>query len=122
MADTVAAAPPAVIAAAADSLRAMGLDLRIVTPEEGYLETRWFDPGTRRSHGSNEHPTRLFRVRVWADLVTPLRTEVVVESAYRRMVDPSLPGRENERVAFGGTPGDSLARRLRQALAGRFGH
>jgi len=118
--DTLDAQPDAVITAAADSLRAIGFDLRVVTPAEGYLETRWFDPATRRSRGTNEDPSRLYRVRVWADLVTPRRSQIVVESVRRRSVDPSLPEREDEFIPAPGTPGDSLTQRLRRALKAQF--
>jgi hypothetical protein len=119
-ADTVPAQPPAVIEDAARRLAEMGLRVQVAVPAEGYLETRWYHPETGRSFRANEDPGSLFRVRVWADLVTPSQTRIVVESVYRNVVDPSLPPRVDERVAPPGSPGDSVATRLLVAMDQRF--
>jgi len=119
--DTVTAKPPEVIAGAADDLARLGLTIRTVTAAEGYLETRWFDLGMKKSRPDVANPDRTVRVRVWADLVTPLQSQVIVEAVHRRLLDPSVPERENEVVAAAGTPGDSVAQALRTAIKERFG-
>jgi hypothetical protein len=88
---------------------------------EGYLQTRWFDVTTRRSHRANTNPERLVRLRVWTDLVTPRETQVVIETVYRRTIDPSVPDREVELVADPGTSADSLTRAVLAALRTHFG-
>lgn len=119
--DTVTAKPPDVVTAAAAEIGRLGLTVRVGAPAEGYLETRWFDLRSRMSRSGVIDPDRTVRVRVWADLVTPLQTEVVVEAAQRRSLDPSVPEREDEIVAPPGTPADSLGQALRKAIKERFG-
>ena len=118
--DTVAGDPSTILEAARDSVLALGMKLQAVSPAEGYLETRWFDPATRQSHRDNTNPRRLVRMRVWTDLVTPSETQVVVETVYRRNLDPSVPDREVERVSDPGTPGDSLTQSMSAAVKKRF--
>jgi hypothetical protein len=88
---------------------------------EGYLETRWFNVVSRRSQRYNTDPARQVRMRVWTDLVTPRESQVVVETVYRRTIDPSTPDREVEWVVEPGTPGDSLTQAVRAAVKRQFG-
>ena len=118
--DTVTAQPPDVITAAAEEVVRLGLTVRVVTAAEGYLETRWLDLETRRSRSRVTHPDRAMRLRVWADLVTPLQTQVVVEAVQRQSLDPSVPEREDEIVAAAGSPADSITQSLRAAIKARF--
>ncbi|MSR07236.1 MAG: hypothetical protein EXR93_09255 [Gemmatimonadetes bacterium] len=119
--DTVTAKPPSVITGASADLVRLGLTVRTITAAEGYLETRWFDLGEKRSRREVANPDRTVRIRVWADLVTPLQSEVIVEAVHQRLLDPSVPERENEVVAVAGSPGDSIAQALRTAIKARFG-
>ena len=118
--DTVTAKPEEVIAAASDQIDSLGLGIRVVTQAEGYLETKWFDLKARRSLSEVADVDHTIRVRVWADLVTPLQTQVIVEAALRRSLDPSALEREDAIVAPPGTAGDSLAQSLRKAIKARF--
>jgi hypothetical protein len=118
--DTVVGDPSVILEAARDTVLGLGMTLRAASPAEGYLETRWFDPATRRSQRNNTNARRLVRMRVWTDLVTPSETQVVVETVYRRNLDPSVPDREVERVSDPGTPGDSLTRSVSAAVRKRF--
>lgn len=118
--DTVTAKPPDIITAAAAEATLLGLEVRVSTPAEGYLETRWFDLVSRRSRSAVANPDQTTRVRVWADLVTPLQSQVVIEAAQRRSLDPSVPEREDEIVAAAGTPADSIVQSLREAIRQHF--
>lgn len=119
-ADTVVGDPAAVIEAARSGAVGIGMVIAAVSAPEGYLETRWFDVATRRSHRANTNPGRLVRTRVWTDLVTPRETQVFIETVYRRTIDPSVPDREVELVAEPGTPGDSLTQAVRAAVKKQF--
>lgn len=119
--DTLTAKPPDVVTVAAEEIARLGLTVRVGAPAEGYLETRWFDLRSRVSRPGVTNPDRTVRLRVWADLVTLLQTEVVVEATQRRSLDPSVPEREDEIVAPPGTPADSLGQALREAIKRRFG-
>jgi hypothetical protein len=119
--DTVVANPAAVIEAAQKGVTDLGLQISAVSVAEGYLETRWFDVRTRRSHRTNTNPELLVRLRVWADLATPRESQVVIETVRRQTIDPSVPDREVELVAEAGTPGDSLTHAIQTVVRSQFG-
>jgi hypothetical protein len=87
---------------------------------EGYLETRWFDVRTRKSHRYNTNPKNFVRLRVWTDLISPRESQIVVETVYRYTIDPSVPDREVERVVAADTPGDSLTQAVRGIVKGQY--
>jgi hypothetical protein len=119
--DTLGAGPGTVIGALASELETLGLRVRAVSRPEGYLETSWFDPATRRSVGQEHRgPGRAFRMRAYADSVPPARSEITLETVFRRAADPSWAGREEEVIAPPGHPGDSLTQRVLENLKKRF--
>jgi len=120
--DTLRVGPGQAIASLALELQAAGLVIRAQSPAEGYLETRWYDPVTRRSVGrDHRHVGLVFRLRAYADSVPPLSSQLVVETVYRRTADPSAPGREEEILVPPGHPGDSLTQRVLDRLRRQFG-
>lgn len=120
--DTLAAAPDALITATERILTFEGLRVRAASAQEGYLETHWYDPTTRRSVGSTAFPVqRAVKVRVWADSVGLGRTQLTSEAVIRRSADPSLPSREAEMIVPQHHPGYELLVRVRDSLRGRFG-
>ena len=118
--DTVTAKPPDIVAGTAEDVARLGFAVRVVTPAEGYLETRWFDIRTRQSRSEVRAPDHTVRIRVWVDLVTPAQSQVVIETVRRRSLDPSVPEREGEVVVAAGSPGDSLTTVLRTSIKRRF--
>lgn len=82
----------------AEALRADSVPIRRVAIRDAYIESGWFDTRTRR-------PTSVRRalgpgvvqVRAWADPARPGSSQIVVETTYRPLLDPSLPQRELER-------------------------
>ena len=119
--DTLGASPGIVIGALATDLEAQGLRVRAVSRAEGYLETAWFDPTTRRPVGQeHRHTARVFRMRAYADSVPPTRSELTLEAVYRRTADPSATGREEEILVPPGHPGDSLTQLVLDSLRNRF--
>lgn len=119
--DTLGAGPGVVIGALASELETHGLRVRALSRAEGYLETAWFDPASRRSVGpEHRHVERVFRMRAYADSVPPSRSELTIETVFRRTADPSAPGREEEIIAPPGHPGDSLTQVVLDSLRKRF--
>jgi hypothetical protein len=119
--DTLGAGPGTVIGALASELETLGLRVRALSRAEGYLETSWFDPVTGRSVGQEHRRTgRVYRMRAYADSVPPMRSELALETVFRRTADPSATGREEEIIAPPGHPGDSLAQRVLEHLRKRF--
>ena len=82
----------------AEMLRADSIPLRRVSILDGYMESGWFDAGTRRPAGNRRAIGPGFvRIRAWADPGRPGSSLLTVETLYRPLVDPSLPERELER-------------------------
>ena len=89
---------------------------------EGYIETAWFDPVTKRSGGEEHlHTGRVFRLRAFADSIPPNRCQVVLEAVYQRIADPSQAGREDEILVPPGSHADSLTHQVLVDLQQRFG-
>lgn len=119
--DTLGAGPGAVIAGLAEELGNRGMKIRAMSRAEGYLETAWFDPVTRKSVGQeHRHTGRVFRMRAYADSLPPVRSILGLEPVYRRTADPSAVGREEERIVPPGQPGDSLTQAVLEALRKKF--
>ena len=92
----------------ADRSRAMGFTVARYAPEEGYLETGWYD--TQEKHPVGDPFTNLDRVvklRFFADPWQG-RTRLVGESVRRIAWDPSMPQRDLERMVPDSSPGRAL--------------
>ena len=119
--DTLGGAPGPVIGALADELVARGLKIHRASQAEGYLETAWFDPVTKKSVGQeHRHTERVFRLRAYADTLPVVKSVLSLETVYRRTADPSAGGREEERIVPPGAPGDSLTQAVLESLRKRF--
>ncbi|HXV87440.1 MAG TPA: hypothetical protein VD793_12095 [Gemmatimonadales bacterium] len=118
--DTIPGQPDSVVHRLTAALEAEGLEVRLRSPVEGYVETAWFDLAARRSRAP-EHlaSERVVKVRVWADPLPPAETIVILEAVHRTETDPSQPGRELEAVVPPGHPADSLVQRLLALLEPR---
>ncbi|HYF40370.1 MAG TPA: hypothetical protein VD930_11820 [Gemmatimonadales bacterium] len=82
----------------AEALRADSIPIRRVALRDAYLESGWFDTQTRRpAPAARALGPGVVQVRAWADPARPGSSQVVVETTYRAMLDPSLPQRELER-------------------------
>jgi hypothetical protein len=82
----------------ADALRADSIPIRRVMLRDGYLESNWFYSGSKRPvRGRRPLGPGIVRVRAWADPARPGSSQVLVETSYRPLVDPSLPVRELDR-------------------------
>ncbi len=90
--------PHVVIRAMAAELERREIPLARVAPEEGYLESTWFDVASHRAvappFGAVEGVVKL---RVFADPVGR-NTRLFVEAVRRVAWDPSVPERELERM------------------------
>jgi hypothetical protein len=81
----------------AEALRADSVPIRRVAIRDGYMESGWFDTRSRRPAAANRAiGVGVVQVRAWADPARPGSSQLVVETTYRAMVDPSLPQRELE--------------------------
>jgi hypothetical protein len=82
----------------ADALRADSIPIRRVMIRDGYLESNWFYSKSKRAvRGRRPLGSEIVRVRAWADPARPGSSQLSVETSYRLLADPSLPGRELDR-------------------------
>ncbi|MBI1723063.1 MAG: hypothetical protein HYR48_04060 [Gemmatimonadetes bacterium] len=112
--------PEAVIRVLATEVQTAGLRLRFVSPEEGYLETEWYNLGTRQSEQPGARDLdRVVKLRFFADPVAG-KTRLLAECVNRYVYDPSLPERELERMVPDASPGrgllDEVLRQARRRL------
>lgn len=118
--DTLAAPPETLIAALSRRLEESGVRAKRRSEAEGYLETEWFD---LRSLGVAAPAVlgvgRVVRIRAFADPVPPGSAQLVVETVYRRTLDPSVPDRLEEVLVPPDHPADSLVRELINQLPGK---
>lgn len=98
----------------AEALTADSIPVTRVEPRDGYLETGWFDAETRRPTSKRPPGPGVVRVRGWIEPARVRQSELRVETAFRRMVDPSLPERELERPV---APDHPVAQRIDSVLA-----
>lgn len=120
--DTLGATPAEVIRELATLVTAEGLIIRVSSPEEGYLETDWYDAGAATSGGTPfADPRRSTLLRFFADAEGEDKTRLAAEAVVRRTLDPSVPSREGEMMAAPGHPGSEILRRVVTALDARFG-
>ena len=91
-----------------DSIPTTRVELR-----DAWLETSWFDAGTRRRTNRRPVGPDVVRVHAWSDPTRAGFSKITVETIYRPVADPSLPDRELDRQVPRDHP---VAVRMRSAL------
>ncbi|MEE8115612.1 MAG: hypothetical protein V3T28_00785 [Gemmatimonadales bacterium] len=120
--DTVNAEPAAVIQELASRVLAERLRIQWTSPEEGFLETQWYNLVTRESgQTSRDNPDRVVLLRFWADPLASGRSVVRSESVLQRTTDPSVMPRDREMMVPQGHGGWRLLVRVMDAVHERFG-
>lgn len=105
-------------------LSSQGLQVQWSSPQDGYVETAWFNVRTRTSVFGDAEPADLLntvKIRCWADPNVPGKSQLTVEAVYRPTLDPSRPERDLEVIAPQGSDGDRIATQLADAMKKRFG-
>jgi hypothetical protein len=120
--DTVNATPAAVIQELATRVSAENMRPNWTSPEEGFLETQWFNVVTQESGVMDRgNPDRYVLIRFWADPAGEGKTQVTAEVVLKRTTDPSVLPRDQEMMAPPGSAGDRLLRRIMEGMKERFG-
>lgn len=121
--DTVSATPNAAIQELASRIGAEGIQLQWSSPEEGYLETMWYNVVSRESGVTDRsNPERIIKLRFWADPVGQDRSRVTAEAVLQRTTDPSIVyERDREMLVPSGHAGEQILQRVLQGLRERFG-
>ncbi len=105
-------------------LSSQGLQVLWSSPEDGYVETAWYNVRTRTSVFGDAEPGDLLntvKIRCWADPNVPGKSQLTVEAVYRPTLDPSRPERDLEVIAPQGSDGSRIASQLAEAMKKRFG-
>ena len=105
-------------------LSSQGLQVQWSSPEDGYVETAWYNVRTHASVFGDAEPGDLLntvKLRCWADPNVPGKSQLTVEVVYRPTLDPSRPERDLEVIAPHGSDGDQIASQLTDAMKKRFG-
>lgn len=119
--DTLSATPDILIQAAQREVTAEGMQIHAVSAEEGFLETGWYNPITRRPvPPATASVERAVALRFRADSVGLGTTQLASEAVIRRTADPSLPHGVAESMAPPDHPGYQLLSRMLLSLRDRF--
>lgn len=119
--DTLPVTPDILIQAAQREVTAEGMQIHAVSTEEGFLETRWYNPITRRPVApATASLERAVALRFRADSVGLGKTQLASEAVIRRTADPSLPPGVAESMAPPDHPGYQLLSRMLASLRDRF--
>jgi len=111
--DTVQVEASRLITMLGAALLSEGVRLRVSSPEEGYLETHWYDVARRRPVSERTRtPHDVVRFRFFADPLSEEETVLVSEGVYRLTLDPSVPVREREVLVAGDHPGREMLERI----------
>lgn len=121
--DTVNATPTQAIQELASRVGAEGIQLQWSSPEEGYLETMWYNIVSRESGVTDRsNPERIIKLRFWADPVGTDRAVVTAEAVVQRTTDPSIVyERDREMLAPPGHAGGQILNRVLERLRERYG-
>jgi hypothetical protein len=120
--DTINALPADVIQEAQARILAEQMRANWVSPEEGYLETQWFNVATQQSGVSDiQNPDRVIRLRFFADPLEGGKTRLTSEAVYQRTTDPSVMPRDREMIVPPGHAGERLLLQVIDGVKQRFG-
>lgn len=104
---------PAATRALALALDTDSIPVSRTEPDDGWLETPWFDAATLQPTGRRVLGPEVVKVRAFVEPGRPNHAVVTVETVYRPLADPSRPGRALERHVPGAHP---VANRVRAAV------
>ncbi|MDH5804359.1 MAG: hypothetical protein OEZ54_04170 [Gemmatimonadota bacterium] len=119
--DTLTGTATAVLQEIEQALLGEGLEIKVKSEADRYLETRWYRTDEERSADpSAAHPERTVRFRVWVDEIGPAGTRAMIELAHRRSSDPSLDSRQAEVVVPTDHVGHEILTRIIEHLWEHF--
>ena len=117
-------AVPDLTAQVASWLASQGIHTEWVSPEDGYVESTWYDTDTRQNTDGTGDIGAMqvtFKVRVWLDPDAPGKSRMTAEAVYRPLADPSRTERDQERAARPGSGGAVLVQELIDEMRKKFG-
>ena len=89
--------PKNATAALADVLQSDSLPVTKVVPRDGYLETDWFQVGSKKVARGRRLGVDVVQIRAWVDPTRSGYSRLTVETVYRPLADASLSSRDLDR-------------------------
>ncbi len=83
--------------AIADVLKSDSFPVTKVERRDGYVETAWFDAGTKQPVSGRILGPDIVQIRAWVNPAKLHTSRVTIETTYRPLADPSLSPRELDR-------------------------
>lgn len=83
--------------ALAEVLKGDTIPLLKVEPRDGVIESAWFDVATKKATGARRIGAGVVRIRAWVNPSRPNHSQIILETVYRPLADPSLPDRDLDR-------------------------
>lgn len=83
--------------ALADVLKGDTIPLLKVVPRDGVIESAWFDVATKQPTHARRIGPDIVRIRAWVNPSRPNHSQIVLETVFRPLADPSLPDRDLDR-------------------------
>ncbi|MGH7614181.1 MAG: hypothetical protein ACREMW_09120 [Gemmatimonadales bacterium] len=120
----IEAPAPRIVPEAMGWLANEGLRVEWSSPQDGYVETAWFNVRTRNSMTGQGDPGALLdtiKLRCWVDPNAPGKSQLTVEAVYRPILDPSRSERDLEVIVPQGSEGHRIAVQLIEAMKQKFG-
>jgi hypothetical protein len=105
--------PKNATAALADVLRSDSLPVTTVVVRDGYLETAWFQVGSREVARGRRLGLDIVQIRAWVDPTRLGYSRLTVETVYRPLADASLSPRDLDRQV---PPDHPVAKRVAEIM------
>lgn len=83
--------------ALAEVLKGDTIPLLKVVPRDGVIESAWFEVVTKKATHARRIGSDIVRIRAWVNPSRPNHSEIILETVYRPLADPSLPDRDLDR-------------------------
>ncbi len=112
---------PAATRALAVALDADSIPVSRTEPEDGWLETPWFDATTMRPTTRRPIGPEVVKVRAFVTPGRPNWSVIDVETVYRPLADPSALGRDLERQVPVGHPAAVRVKAVLDSLLREYG-
>lgn len=112
---------PAATRALAVALDADSIPVSRTEPDDGWLETPWFDATTLQPTTARILGPDVVKVRAIIEPGRPNHATITIEVVYRPLADPSQDGRALERHVSGEHPVANRVRMVVEGLKGAYG-
>lgn len=112
---------PAATRALAVALDTDSIPVSRTEPDDGWLETPWFDATTLQPTDARVLGPDVVKVRAFVEPGRPNHAVITVETVYRPLADPSREGRALERHVPGAHPVANRVRAVMEKVKAEYG-